>query len=209
MFTFLAVGTVWFWIVIGFFIIFELVCAEDALGWAIGWFLLFTGFLWLGGAFAGLGAFVVAHPFDTIGYVAGYLFVGFLWTFVKWWRFLVNSQEDYNRARAEFMQEEGLDPDEPIPADQFDTFRRRHGISNVHDLEHLTFDDQRERICGWAVFWPFSVVFTAVNDPVRRVLLFAIDSFKSVYKEIGDAVQKNMKKDLGEHRRAPTKVRRR
>jgi len=199
MFEIFAVGTIWFWILICTIVVVELLCAANnafygGIGFIVGFGVVFA----FGGALTELGSFIYAHPFITIGYAAAYLAIGFLWTFVKWWRYVAKRQEPYNKARAEFVKYHDLDPDEPIDKALLDSFRISFGRGKLFELQSLTVEENMVLVCDWILFWPFSMVVTLLDDPMRKLIVLGIVLFKSVYKKIGNSVQKKMKMDLGE-----------
>jgi hypothetical protein len=48
--------------------------------------------------------------------------------------------------------------------------------------------NNKARITAWIAFWPFSLVGTLVNDPVRRLVDFLFNQFKALYQRMSDAI---------------------
>lgn len=45
---------------------------------------------------------------------------------------------------------------------------------------------QKDRILVWAMFWPWSMLWTVVNDPVKEFFEWLITEFQGVYQRISD-----------------------
>lgn len=125
---------------------------------------------WYGVRFA--GSYVAAHPWQAIGYGAGYFLVGAVWSIVKWWRHEV--------ARVESVRSEFDHHDKFRKPDDTWTEYIRHRKSNVADYKGI--------ITAWITFWPFSAVWTLLDDPIRRLCARIYKELYGVYQRISDKV---------------------
>lgn len=165
MFEFLLFGSmVWFWILFGVWALVLFVSVEnDAPAYAtlatIGFFVLFGvwGVLPGGGS---LLALLVANPVYTIMTVVGFFVFGTAWSVVKWWFYV----RDLADKRREQISQHGK------------------GSSFYGVIRKPLVRDNKSRIMTWMCFWPFSFVWTMVNDPVRKV-------FAAIYMRIKDNLQ--------------------
>ena len=46
--------------------------------------------------------------------------------------------------------------------------------------------EQKARIMGWMTFWPWSVLWFIVNDPIRRAFHAIFDWFHTTYQRMAD-----------------------
>jgi hypothetical protein len=158
--------------------------------------------------YAGLAdvlTFLRTHMVETALYALGYVAVGVLWSFIKWFSFLHRSRDDLrerkDKLRAHYEKHikspqfsrttkemiEGEMVDVPVPVPTFEEYLRDYGAN----LKRPTAADNKGRIIGWMAFWPFSVVGTFLNDPVRRLFNFLFRHFKTLYQKMADHVFRN------------------
>lgn len=165
MFEFLLFGAaVWFWILFGVWCLVLFVSVElDKPGHATLATLIFVTLFGFFGVLPGGGsllAFLAASP----GYIAlgavGFFVCGTIWAVVKWWFYVRNLAEK----RREQIEKQGKN------AKGFGTIRKPLAREN------------KSRIMTWMCFWPFSFIWTMINDPVRRV-------FQAIYRQIRESLQ--------------------
>jgi hypothetical protein len=150
------------------------------------------------GAFFGLvAAGVVAHFAHVIDfynvfsnwqnlliYIGVYIAIGVGWTFVKW-IFYTNGWandkvEQIQELRQQFLKENRISSKE-IPDNLKDKWMayRQNEMRNVFGRyveisEEIKLTHNIERILIWCVYWPFSMLWTLIDDPVRAVCKFII-----------------------------------
>ncbi len=171
-------------------------------GWAtvtliatlVGWAVL--GHLHLFGL-PSLLEFVKDHGLWTLVYVAAYVVVGVAWSFAKWFSYLMSFRDAFREQKEAFCKKNSLDPQSPVPEEKlpaFDTYLSQNvGWSAAHRGQLLSRERPRAsrnkgRITAWASFWPFSVVGTVLNDPIRRLFNFLFNQFKALYQKMADWV---------------------
>lgn len=109
-----------------------------------------------------------AHPWQTAGLVAAYFLTGAVWSVVKWWRFEVKNVE---RVRREFK----IHPAGRTWPEYRDKYK-----SDVAEYKGV--------IIMWIVFWPFSALWTLLDDPVRRLASAIYTELVGVYERISQRV---------------------
>lgn len=111
------------------------------------------------------------HPYDVVKYVAGYLAVGVLWAVTKWYLWL----KKIRRVIDAFKEQ-----DPTASKSQIETmlYRRGYGTNIPPKV-----GDYKAKIIGWMSFWPGSLVWTMINDPVRRI-------FETIYYRIAKFMQR-------------------
>lgn len=133
---------------IGLLIIGTIFEANEAHGWAI----------FMGVVSAVVAYFFFAIPLMTLFvYGAGYLAVGFIWSF---WRY---------KRHADCVVDE---------------YRGRSLISRKEAVEKLRPSNMLDKITTWVLVWPFSMVENVLGDFIKVVQTFITKFFKGIYNRI-------------------------
>lgn len=120
------------------------------------------------------------HVWQAVLAVAGYLVVGSLWSVIKWW-FVETSR--FNRVKDDFFQFNNL-KGQTIP----DEYRERwnNKVAKVKSDPRQS----KARFISWIAYWPWSLVWTLVNDPLKRAVRRIYTELLSTYQRITDHVWK-------------------
>jgi energy-coupling factor transporter transmembrane protein EcfT len=114
----------------------------------------------------GIIQYVHAHPWQALLYAAGYFIVGAVWSIFKWW-FIQTALR--RKAEARFNDR----TDKSITWESYSK-----GWKGKEDDEtYLTLI---------IAFWPISLAFTLLDDPVRRIYM----ELRGVYDRITEYVWK-------------------
>lgn len=127
--------------------------------------------------------FMVHHPI-TIGLgLIVYFAAGSAWAVAKWWLFVRHMRGRYDDLRADFCQEHGVDG--PLPAElhtlwleRLESTSRRGRRIEVRPRAR----QHRGNIVTWMAYWPWSMAWTLLNDPVRQ-------GFTIIYRHMHDYLQ--------------------
>lgn len=173
MFEFLLFGSmVWFWILFGVWSLALFISVEmDGPIYAAGITLAFFGLFAIWGVLPGGGsllALLAAQPHLIVFGCVAFFVLGTVWAVVKWW-FFVRDLADKRReqiAKADLL---GGAPGKNIKV---------FGL-----ITKPVVRDHKSRIMTWMCFWPFSMVWTLINDPIRRI-------FKAIYSRIKGMLQR-------------------
>lgn len=169
MFTFLAFGTLWFWLFIGAFIVFEIILADTERYQAATFiFVLFSFFVFAGnfGAFQ----FLIANPIMLLLCILGYFGLGVIWSLYKWREFAKECLIDSKTIRMEFLRKNGianvtletpiteeLRPKWSGTRDNFYDYRKSCEMPKASRYKNM--------IIGWMSYWPFQIVASLIRDP--------------------------------------------
>jgi hypothetical protein len=142
--------------------------------------------------------FVMHHTVETLLYTVGYLVVGVAWSFIKWFSFLMRFRDKYRECRDTFLKDNNLKPGEPL-ADNMSLaltqYLSRQDYYGEFRGNLLTAKPRaaknKSRIVSWMYLWPFSVIGTLLNDPVKRLFKFLFNSLKELYQKMADRVFAN------------------
>ena len=165
----LVFGTIGFWIAtsIMFFFVCLCICNEKELH-DIGAFLflaVFFNVVYFCGNSESLnkcGIYLFNNPLTLFEIVFGYFLAGTVWSVVKWYFFLLNKRDEYIQHIKDFIPNNIVKKPYPpcVPV----------------------VSDYKRAIITWMIYWPFSMVCTILNDPVRRM-------FNFIYYKIHDYMQ--------------------
>lgn len=142
---------------------------------------------------------VTTHALETVWLVLGYLAIGVIWSFVKWFSFLMNFRDAFREARTAYFEARGWPANYGMNEEETAKFRQdvssyRYGQyqfrgNSLNEKPRAT--KNKGRITAWMAFWPFSFVGTMINDPLRRVFKILFDAFRSLYQKMSDRVFAN------------------
>lgn len=158
---FLAVGAIGFWLLLGISaILMSEMMDNDAPGWATITAILTVAILVVFGGFNPL-SYLAAHPGEIVLGIAAYFVAGAAWSLLKWYFWLVKlrRQLDAGETYSRVVYTAGLRNFPPNPG------------------------DHKSRIMGWIALWPASMLWTLLNDPVRRAA-------EEIYARLGGTYQR-------------------
>ena len=210
MYTILAVGTFWFWLLISIelIVLFAFIANESGTGAALSVFTLCT-FLYLFGG-VNIVAYVGAHPLESVGWIAGYLVLGVGWAVLKWYFFVKERLREYKKLRVEFLTTHKQDITKPVPEELkekwVDCLTRqgwaRYGDWKVFEggkrLVRIIPQASRNkaRIMRWIAWWPVSLVWSVISDWVVEILQRIYERIAGVLQRIADAIFEDVEDDL-------------
>lgn len=122
-----------------------------------------------------LFGWVKSNPLLLAEYVGGYLVLGVVYGVFKWWRFARNNRHKYLEAKAEFFAEGGKKPD----------WQRWKDSGHYNDIKFVFEPKARKHknlILMWMTYWPWSFVWTLINDPVRKF-------FRAAYYRLAERLE--------------------
>jgi hypothetical protein len=137
--------------------------------------------------------YIREQPFTLLAYAGLYVAVGAGWSVLKW-RFYVKSQRRiYDQLRKAFCAEHDItadftDDQKRRWVDYLESHYRvgrgpfRHYSSSSTSKVIPDVTENKAAILRWMTYWPFSMLFTLLNDPVRRL-------FEWVYESLGKTLQ--------------------
>lgn len=165
-FSLLAFGTVWFWILFAVLIIGITILVEkddDNPGGATFFlaaaFALYY-FFGMKEQFNTVFQFLFYNPGTAIGFILLYSLIGVVWSVAKWF-FYVKKLVD----------------------------------EKCYDFENkVQPSNNKSRITGWMIYWPLSAAWTLINDPVRKFFNMIFEQFEGIYESISERALRNARK---------------
>jgi hypothetical protein len=134
----------------------------------------FIAATWYAFTHLGIITYIVTHPWQSAAYAAGYFVVGAAWSVAKWW-FAETSR--VRHVRSLYVERYS---DQTLKG--FQTWAEFIKPLKSRPSQH------KADITAWITFWPVSLVWTMVDDPVRRLCRRIYDELQGVYQRITDRV---------------------
>jgi hypothetical protein len=196
-------GTVWYFLVTAAWMVAILWCVEkeSPLGSGI-WLILYLCFLQF---LAKVNFFdqIIHHPASSALWVLGYFIAGFLWSFVKWWLYVHKKAEKFSEARCQFLKDhqnsynrksvshselKEITLDTKVPESLMDEWKN-------HIKLYGTVPKVREnkgKISMWVTYWPASMVWSVVNDFVKKFIRAIVMKCRKIYEGITKSAFKGL-----------------
>ena len=138
--------------------------------------------------------------------VLGYLTVGVGWGIGKWWIYVRDCAIRHRRKRREWLGRHGKTG---APQDGLDVAECREALrtgvltgeikeawqKHVRDYWEITkpmASRCKGKIVAWMTYWPWSALWTLINDPVRRFFSWAYGQLSGMLQGISDRAFKDI-----------------
>jgi len=118
--------------------------------------------------------FVKANVFQTVAYVIAYIAIGIIWSFAKWFFFLMNERNKTREWLEGQLKRTDLNLNYNKP------------VINIPKAS-----DNKGRIVAWISYWPLSLIGTILNDPFRKLFNFIFNQFKGLYQRMANNIYKD------------------
>ena len=196
-----AFGTLGFYILMGLACLALLFAIEyEKAGWAT--ITLITVFTLL--AFFGnfnIAIAVRTHPIESVLCLGGYFVFGTFWSITKWWFFVRARKATYDEYKAEFLKKHNINSITSDCKSQFKEFMDNYRSGRRYWENELSWEkpiakDNKSRIMTWMVYWPWSMVWTLLNDPVKKMFKAIYNRIVVVFDKISDNIYSDSKEDL-------------
>lgn len=127
------------------------------------------------------------HPWTAVAGVLGYIAIGVLWSFPKWWFFVHQVRDRYIDELNGYKLSRGLAPDKILNPDEMAAFKK---------ATHYRWDNQippqvsknKNTVLVWMMYWPFSLLWTLFDEPIQRAFRWIFERIKGVYQRISESV---------------------
>lgn len=145
--------------------------------------------------FADVFGFVTHHIVESLIGVAVWMAIGVAWSFAKWFFHLMNFRDKFRELRTKWFIDNKLDPTQPLPENLKDEVgdltQLGWSYRSWHNMQKPRAADNKSRIIGWMAFWPFSMVGTLLNDPIRKLFTWIFNHLKGLYQKMADKILGN------------------
>jgi hypothetical protein len=127
--------------------------------------------------------FIRHEPFTLAFYGLLYVALGFGFACVKWWRYAKKQRRAYDKLRATFFRKNKIEGNE-LPPELKESFfaylKESYKPNQRGDFRHYSdasdadpvipdITQNKAAFIRWMTYWPLNLLFTLLNDPVRRL----------------------------------------
>jgi hypothetical protein len=140
--------------------------------------------------FGDLGLLIKESPLAIVWMPALYLLVGVVWSFPKWVLFLASVRDKYRAELAEYRDKDNVPGDVPLSEKARITssyYFTDVGLSydtKTGVLTPPTFSKNKERIAGYIVLWPASILHSLLGDVMARIVRWLVKLFRKTYEAL-------------------------
>src|SRR4051812_42201927 len=186
----LAIGTLWFWVVLVLlFCVVTTLVEVEAGAWATG-VLLVSVFGMTKLYHVSLWTIITTNPGVVATGVCTYFLCGIVWSFIKWYFFLRKRVTKYNELKTEFLENKGVNHFTSELASMFNDKLAYH-----QEAKPVKASDHKSDLTRWATYWPFSMTGTLLNDFVRKAWEHIYNMLHTTYQRMADTMFADAKKD--------------
>jgi hypothetical protein len=182
----LAVGTFWFWAFLGlaFLVLTVLVNMESLVAAAV---TIGVSMALLQVFGAPVFSYIVANPQAILLWACMYLGLGVLYSVAKWWLYVTDQRWKYDDAKAAFLESNNLPSDTRIVGNPELVKKWTAYVSRRADVHpKVSASENKARICGWICYWPWSGLWTMINQPIKRIATVAYRAISKGMQRISD-----------------------
>lgn len=166
---FFVFGAIGWYAVVGAFLIWTFIIVEkDSFSGGIIELILLFLFLQFMGRMD-IWGYVAGNPGWIALLILGYFVTGFAWSFLKWWLYVKEKAEKVRKERDKFLAENK---------------NNAEGWRIPFDLNKPIAMEHKGGIAIWVIYWPFSLVWSFINDFIKRVVRQIITCLKGWYQGI-------------------------
>jgi len=171
-------GTIWFWTLLSVVAILIIWFLEDAIDYGKSYkdtgggtkaTMTIFAFLTLYFFFGSKEQFVQAlyyikdNPGTIILMLTSYVAIGVIWSIVKWYFYLQGFKMYYTK-------------------------RNGSGKNGISLKTIPKGADNKNRIITWMSYWPFSMIWTMINEPVRKIFRYIYSKIEGIYDKMAKSV---------------------
>lgn len=122
-------------------------------------------------------SYIVSSPKIIFSWFVVYIGVGIIWGFIKWYFFLHKQIE-----------------------------KETERLSKGYVLEHSsvfipTARDNKWRIMSWMMYWPFSALWTALDQPLKYAFNYVFSKIEGWFDEISKSMYKDVIAKMEAHKK--------
>lgn len=122
--------------------------------------------------------------------IVSYLACGVFWSFIKWYFFLLNVRDVVTANPPKMTERRRIygtgrhqEEYEEVPIET--TTIRVRGKAVLYPIQIKEF---KARIIGWMTYWPWSFVWTMLNDPIRRFFSRVYTACAGTMQRMADSI---------------------
>jgi len=118
--------------------------------------------------------YIINNPLKDVFYFFVYTFIGVIWSFFKWFQYIIKLKREYQERISSFTE---------------DSVKNSSWQQSVlRDIPNPKATSKKSAIFTWIFYWPFSVIGYILNDPIKKFFNFIFNNIKGLYQRITDKV---------------------
>lgn len=202
MFELFVIGSFWFWMLIlaEIIMLFVFIDNENGIGATISVAVFAALLQWFGNV--DIIHYVQGHPLFILSCAGAYFALGAVWGVVKWWIFCRDRLEEYEEARDKFLKENNQPTGTKVVPPELrqrwkDYLERSKSYRDSSTLgQPPQVRDHKAKIMRWMTFWVVSIIWSFINDFVKRVFRTIYQKLSNFLQTISDNMFGNVKDDF-------------
>lgn len=203
MLTLLTFGTLWFWLVTVAVFIAITAFVECEKTVAAGFCLIATLVAFYLCGNGGMLTWVKDNPLHLLYYFLTYLGVACVWGVIKWTLFVHGENDKYNDAKAKFLKDNDATEMTQALKEKWTEHAKEGSYSRYSSYEGVKFifpapeaRDHKGRVIGWMTYWPWSLFWTMINDPIRKLMRFLYNRISGLLNKISKHAYRDTADDI-------------
>jgi len=136
------------------------------------------------------------YPGKFTLFIIGYLIIGFIWSFIKWWLYVNKLALKYKEKRYEWLLKKSKEKDlgsitidTKIPKEMIREWLSYAGYNVANRPSAIK---NKKSISHWVIYWPLSILGSLLNDFIGKVIKIIIVKFRAFYEIITKNAYKNV-----------------
>lgn len=197
MFELFVFGTFWFWMLLAAEIVmlFVFIDNENGVGATISMVVFGALLQWFGNV--DIIHYVRTNPLFILSCAGAYFALGAVWGVVKWWIFCRDRLEEYEEARDAFLKRNGQPSGTKVVPPELRKEWKYYLDRTSKDIAQTPqVREHKSKIMRWMTFWVVSIVWSFINDFVKRVFRTIYQKLSNFLQRISDNMFGSMKEDL-------------
>lgn len=153
-----VLGAWGWWLISGIALVLLFLAVEnDSLIFGILEVLAYFVFLeWIAGA--GILVLLMSNPLAVIGWFLAYIGLGTVWSILKWWLYVQNKAKVHKKQ----VKDGG----------------------NICTWQVPSASKKKGKIVNWIILWPISLLWTLLDDFVKKIANKIVETLESIYNRI-------------------------
>ena len=157
---------------------------------------------------------IKADPLLILKYFGSYILIGIIWAFIKWYSYLKNLSSKYETTKSialsvlnetsSYIKASEEEKKKCLHEALYDRFRSEPSGKKIkiekkngaYTISVPTANNNKSLIISWISHWPISLVWTLINDPVKKLINYIFIHIKSIFQKISDHVFRDTIKDF-------------
>ena len=112
-----------------------------------------------------------------IPFVAGYVALGVIWSYIKWVLFLLEFKRYRDNNWKAYLSSEANKP-----------YKNLYEFKGTRINSIPQASEYKSNIISWMCYWPISVIGTVVNDPIKKAFIFLYDVLANSYQRLANKI---------------------